>query len=86
MLVLMTFITIMQGHSGLAEENSQHWIISTTKQAISIALNLLSYYNAEWWVIIRLYFSLKSSVASESEEAGCPWHNEENATNVCCAN
>ena len=38
MVVSMT-LTLMQGHSGLAEEKSQRWIIWTTKQAISILLS-----------------------------------------------
>ena len=31
-------LTMMQGHNGLAEANIQRWIISITKQAISIKL------------------------------------------------
>ena len=31
MLVSIT-LTVMQGHSGSAEENTQRWIISTTKK------------------------------------------------------
>ena len=31
-MALIKALTLMQTHSGLAEENIQRWIISTTKQ------------------------------------------------------
>ena len=37
MLMSIT-LTLMQGHSGSAKAKNRHWIISTTKQAISIKL------------------------------------------------
>ena len=55
MLVSMT-LTLMQGHNGLAEENIQRWIISTTKQAISIQLSETVGHD-------KFYLSPKSSVA-----------------------
>ena len=39
-LVLMT-LTLMQGHSGLAKAKNQHWMLSATKQAISIKLAII---------------------------------------------
>ena len=56
MLVSLT-LTLMQGHSVLAEEIIQHWIISTTiKQVVSINLAAMVGHD-------KFYFSLKSSVA-----------------------
>ena len=54
-LVSMT-LTFMQGHNGLAEETIQSWIISTTKQAISIQLAVAVGHD-------KFYLSPKSSVA-----------------------
>ena len=55
MLVSMT-LTLMKGHSGLAEEQIQHQIIPTTKQAVSLKLAATVGHD-------KFYFSLKSSVA-----------------------
>ena len=57
MLRLVTMnLTLMQGHSGLADDKLQRWIISTTKQAISIKHAATVGHDI-------FYFSLKSSVA-----------------------
>ena len=52
---LMT-LTLMQGHSGSAEENNQLWIISKTKQAIKIKLAATVGHN-------KFHFNPKFSVA-----------------------
>ena len=54
MLVSMT-LDWMQGHSGLAEETIQRWIISTTKQAITIKRAAMGGH-------YKFHFSFKSSV------------------------
>ena len=59
MLVSMT-LTLMQGHSGSAKDKNQCWIISTTKQATSIALAMYNgrplFYFFTWpWLCKRLY-------------------------------
>ena len=57
MLMLMSItLTLMQGHSGLAEEKIQLWIILTSKQAMSIKLAATAGHS-------KFYFSLESSVA-----------------------
>ena len=58
MLMLVSMVlTLMQGHSGLAEEKNHRWIISKTKQPISIKVAATVSHD-------KLYFSgLKSSVA-----------------------
>ena len=53
MVVSMT-LTLLQGHSGSAEEQIQLWIISTTKQTKIKHAAMVGY--------DKFYFSLKSSV------------------------
>ena len=48
MLISMTF-TLVQGHSGSTKATNQRWIISTTKQAISIKLvTTVSHFYVTW--------------------------------------
>ena len=64
MLVSMT-LTLMQGHSGSAKAKSQRWIISTSKQAISIKLATtvsqllrdLDFFKRVYGLILMFYFT-----------------------------
>ena len=45
-LILVSMIlTLMQGHSGLAKAKNQRWMLSATKQAISIKLAIIKNIN-----------------------------------------
>ena len=71
MLVLMT-LTLMQGHSGSAEEQIQRATISTTKQVISINLATTVGYDFEHVYGLTMFFFFCSFCCC-SPSCSCSW-------------